>query len=71
MTIMPNSLPDVLYLHPANGADTNDGSQTKPLRSLAEAARRVNESEGSGPVTIILCEGIYAVAETTLLSPLH
>lgn len=56
-----------LYLNPASGADTNAGAQGSPLRTLAEAARRVNESSGAGPVTIVLSEGVYAVGETTLL----
>lgn len=58
-----------LYLNPASGADTNAGAQGSPLRTLAEAARRVNESSGAGPVTIVLSEGVYAVGETTLLKP--
>jgi hypothetical protein len=62
---------DTIYLHPANGADTNSGAKDSPLRTLAEAARRVNGSEGTGAVTIVLAEGVYAVGETTLLKPEH
>jgi hypothetical protein len=29
----------------------------------------VNESTGSGPLTIVLAEGVYAVGETTVLTP--
>jgi hypothetical protein len=58
-----------IHLHPASGADTNSGAEGSPLRTLAEAARRVNESAGTGPTTIVLSEGIYAVGETTLLKP--
>jgi len=60
---------NTVYLHPASGADTNSGAKENPLRTLAEAARRVNQSTGSGPMTIMLSEGIYAVGETTLLKP--
>lgn len=60
---------DTLYLNPATGADTNPGAKASPLRTLAEAARRVNQSSSSGPMTIVLSEGIYAVGETTLLKP--
>jgi len=56
-----------ICLNPATGADTNSGAKGSPLRTLAEAARRVNESTGAGPMTIVLSEGIYAVGETTLL----
>ena len=60
---------DTLYLNPDGGADTNPGARDAPLRTLAEAARRVNSSEGAGSMTVILSEGIYAVGETTLLKP--
>jgi hypothetical protein len=65
----PAAAGEALYLNPAAGADANPGTKTSPLRSLAEAARRVNRSEGSGPLTVVLSEGIYAVGETTLLKP--
>jgi hypothetical protein len=58
-----------LYLHPADGADSHPGTKESPLRTLAEAARRVNQSEGTGPMTIILAEGVYAVAETAGFKP--
>jgi len=60
---------NTIYLHPAGGADTNSGAKERPLRTLAEAARRVNQSTGAGPMTVMLSEGIYAVGETTLLKP--
>lgn len=60
---------EILYLHPANGADGNSGDKANPLRTLAEAARRVNQNRGSGPMTVVLAEGVYAVGETTLLKP--
>jgi len=58
-----------IHVNPASGADTNPGTRSEPLRSLAEAARRVNASSGSGPLTVLLAEGVYAVGETTLLKP--
>lgn len=60
---------NTLYLNPATGTDTNVGTKSSPLRTLAEATRRVNRSEGTGAMTIVLSEGIYAVGETTLLKP--
>ena len=65
----PVATGDALYVNPATGTDTNPGAKDTPLRTLAEAARRVNRSEGNGPMTIALSEGIYAVGETTLLRP--
>lgn len=58
-----------IYLNPASGIDTNSGDKANPLRTLTEAARRVNTSEGDGPLTVILAAGIYAIGETTLLKP--
>jgi hypothetical protein len=60
---------DTVYVNPANGADTNPGTKDGPLRTLAEAARRVNKSDAAGPMTIVLSEGIHAIGETTLLKP--
>ena len=60
---------DTIYLNPASGTDTNAGTKDSPLKTLAEAARRINRSDAAGPMTIVLSEGIYAVGETTLLKP--
>ena len=54
---------------PATGADTNSGTKESPLRTLAEAARRVNQTDGTGPMTVILSEGVYAVGETATFKP--
>lgn len=58
-----------IWVNPAAGDDRATGSKSAPLKTLAEAARRVNTSEGTGPVTIFLSEGIYSIGETTLLRP--
>ncbi|MDO6415267.1 hypothetical protein Q4F19_12815 [Sphingomonas sp. BIUV-7] len=58
-----------LYLDPESGNDSYSGAKTSPLRSLAEAARRVNMITAPGPVTIILKEGVYAIEETARLHP--
>jgi hypothetical protein len=60
---------DTLYVNPSIGADTNSGAKSSPLRTLSEAARRVNSSFGPGPVTVILSEGIYAIDEPVFLNP--
>ena len=59
---------NTLYVNPA-GADTNPGARDAPLRTLAGAARRANASTGTGPLTIVLSEGIHVIGETTLLKP--
>ncbi|MBI5387597.1 MAG: hypothetical protein HZA90_23295 [Verrucomicrobia bacterium] len=60
---------DTIYLNPATGADTNSGARDNPLKTLVEAARRVNQADGSGPITVILSEGVYSVGETATFKP--
>lgn len=60
---------ETIYVHPAQGEDTNSGAEDSPLRTLGEAARRVNQSSGSGAMTIVLAEGIYAIGETVSFNP--
>ena len=59
----------LLYVNPVSGVDTGPGTKEGPLRTLAEAARRVNGGSGTGPLAIVLSEGVHAVNETTLLHP--
>lgn len=58
-----------VYINPARGADSSSGDQKQPLRTIAEAARRVSKLEGDGPVTVYLSEGVYAVGETANFKP--
>ena len=60
---------NTISLNPATGADTNSGTKDSPLKTLAEAARRVNQADGTGPMTVILSEGVYAVGETAAFKP--
>jgi hypothetical protein len=60
---------DTIYLNPATGADRNSGAKGSPIRTLGEAGRRVSQSTGTGPVTVLLSKGIYAVGEPMLLKP--
>jgi len=58
-----------IYLNPSTGEDTNSGTKDSPLRTLAEAARRVNRADGAGSMTVILSEGVYAIGETATFKP--
>jgi hypothetical protein len=58
-----------IYINPSTGNDQGAGSQEQPLKTLNEAARRVNESNGTGAVTIFLSEGIYGLAATVTFHP--
>jgi hypothetical protein len=67
--VSPAGTDGTIYLHPAKGSDTNAGTKDSPLRTLAAAAKRVNESTGTDAAPIILSEGVYAVGETALFKP--
>lgn len=57
-------------LHVAvGGSDANSGSRASPVRTIAEAARRVSAMEGVAPVTVILSEGVHALDEEAHFSP--
>ncbi|MDF1502276.1 hypothetical protein [Roseisolibacter sp. H3M3-2] len=58
-----------VHVSPVTGNDANAGGKSAPLRTLPEAARRVSRGAGSGPLTVVLSEGIHAVGETALFNP--
>ena len=58
-----------IYVNAALGADTNNGTKESPLKSLTEAAKRVNASEGEGAITIYLLPGVYGLTETADFNP--
>ncbi len=60
-----------IFVNPDNGNDQNTGSQEQPVKTLFEAARRVNQSNGSGAVTIYLSEGIYGLTATVTFHPVN
>ncbi len=57
-----------LYVNPITGKDINSGIKTQPLKSLSEAARRVNLNKGQGETTIILSEGIHLLTKTVMFT---
>jgi hypothetical protein len=65
----PATQTGAIYVNSGKGADSNSGAKEGPLRTLAAAARRVNESAGTGAATVILAEGVYAVDEPALFKP--
>lgn len=58
-----------LYVNSSTGNDINVGSKESPFKTLAAAARKVNESVGTDGVTILMAAGVYAFEETTILKP--
>ena len=69
MTSVIEAQKNDIFVNPNSGNDQNAGSQELPVKTLNEAARRVNESNGTGAVTIYLSEGIYGLAATVTFHP--
>jgi len=57
-----------LYVNPRTGNDTSSGIKEQPLKTIAEAARRVNQNKEKESTTIILSEGIHLITETVVFS---
>ncbi len=57
-----------LYLNVRTGSDTNPGTKSLPLKTLQEAAKRINAGNGEEGATIFLSEGVYPLTETVLFS---
>ncbi len=58
-----------IYLNPEFGNDNNTGQKENPLKSLFEAAKRINAANGKGAITIYLSEGIYGLDTTVTFHP--
>lgn len=56
------------YVNARTGNDAGAGTQALPLRTLQEAARRINMSNKREATTILLSEGVYMLTETVLIS---
>jgi hypothetical protein len=57
-----------LYINAKTGNDKNTGSQSEPLKTLREAASRVNANTAKEATAIILSEGVYALTDTVLFN---
>jgi hypothetical protein len=57
-----------LFVNAKTGNDKNTGSQSQPLKTLGEAAKRINASTDKKETTVILSEGVYALTETALFN---
>ncbi len=53
-----------IFINANSGNDQNTGTKESPLKSLSEAAKKVNNLEGKGAITIYLSKGVYGMAET-------
>jgi len=57
-----------LYVNPQTGNDTNSGIKTRPLKTIIEAAKRVNLNKERGATTIFLSEGVHLLTQTVVFS---
>jgi hypothetical protein len=57
-----------LYINAKTGNDKNTGSQSQPLKTIGEAANRINANSTKEPTAVILSEGVYALTDTVLLN---
>lgn len=57
-----------LYVNPQTGNDANSGAKTAPLKTLLEAARRVNLNKELGATTIFLSEGVHLLTQTVVFT---
>ena len=57
-----------LFVNFKTGNDANPGTKSQPLRTIREAASRVNNSAATGTTTILLSEGVHLLTETVLFN---
>jgi len=57
-----------LYINAQRGNDKNTGSQSHPLKTIGEAANRINANTAKEASAITLSEGVYALTETALFT---
>lgn len=58
-----------LYVNPNLGKDDSDGTRDSPIKSLPEAAKRVNKMVGEGAIQVYLSAGTYGLSETAAFNP--
>jgi len=58
---------EVLYVEGRLGQDNQTGIQSQPLKTLAQAAKRINESHAPGPTTIKVAPGVYYLDRSVLM----
>ncbi|MBB6238983.1 hypothetical protein HDC90_003630 [Pedobacter sp. AK013] len=57
-----------LYVNPQAGNDTNSGIKTHPLKTIIEAAKRVNLNKEQGATTIFLSAGVHLLTQTVVFN---
>ncbi len=57
-----------LYVNPQTGNDSNSGIKTQPLKTIIEAAKRVNLNKEQGATTIFLSAGVHLLTQTIVFT---
>jgi hypothetical protein len=55
-----------LYINAKKGDDKNTGSQSQPLKTIGEAAKRINADTTIEATTLILSEGVHPLTDGLL-----
>lgn len=57
-----------LYVNPQAGNDVNSGTKAQPLKTIMEAAKRVNSNMQKEATTIFLSEGVHLLTQTVIFN---
>ena len=70
-TAQLNSIPKdgEIFVNPEFGDNLNKGTKDYPIKSVYEAAQRINQANGKGAITIFLSEGIHGSDKTVTFHP--
>ena len=60
-----------IYIDANAGKDENRGTKDHPLKTLNEAASRINQANGTGAIDILISEGIYGLDATVTFHPVN
>mgnify|MGYP003632065353 CR=1 FL=1 len=70
-TAQLNSIPKdgEIFVNPEFGDNLNNGTKDYPIKSVYEAAQRINHANGKGAITIYLSKGIHGLDKTVTFHP--
>ncbi len=62
--IVESAVAETIFVDGRNGSDTNPGTREKPVGTIGRATEMVNTGAGSGPATIKIAPGTYALSKS-------